>query len=212
MTNGSDPRRGIGPVISDLAPKLLLTLFAAGISALLIPWITGKWQDHKQQIELRTALASDMSRAYTGVVVNGGFVAGGLVYSGSTSKVVNTAASQSAWTTALHDWLVESGRLTAELTGRYPGQPITREWREFAAAVTAYMRIGSQQDPAERTALLAQEQAYVGARALEWPALRRNKGFKSDPRFRASYTRLGNWLIARGDRLVQEELTLDPRV
>jgi hypothetical protein len=61
------------------APKFFLTLIAAGISALLIPWITGRWQDHKQQLELRTALAGDTSSAYTSVIVTGRFVTGGLV-------------------------------------------------------------------------------------------------------------------------------------
>jgi len=207
-----DHAGGVRGALSDLAPKLVLTLFAAGISALVIPSITGKWQDRKQQIELRTSLASDMSRAYTDVIVNGRFVAGGLVYSGSTSKVKNTAAAQRVWTSALHDWLVESGRLTAELTGRYPDEDVARSWRRYVAAVTAYMRIGSQLDPEERLRLLAGERAYVGDRILDWSALTRNKEFKKDPKFRASYAALGESLIARGDRLVEEELTLDPRV
>ena len=88
---------GVRSAVSDLTPKLVLTLFAAGISALLIPWITGKWQNHKQQLELRTALASDMSRAYTDVIVNGRFVTRGLVYSGSTIDAVDRAASQTVW-------------------------------------------------------------------------------------------------------------------
>jgi hypothetical protein len=207
-----DHAGGIRGSLADLAPKLVLTLFAAGVSALVIPSITGKWQDRKQQIELRTSLASDMSRAYTDVIVNGRFVAGGLVYSGSTSKVENTAAAQRAWTSALHDWLVESGRLTAELTGRYPDDDIAPNWRRYVAAVTAYMRIGSQLDPDERERVLAAERAYVGDRVLDWSALTRNKGFKGDPKFRVNFAALGESLIARGDRLVEEELTLDPRV
>jgi hypothetical protein len=202
---------GIRSVMSDLAPKLVLTLFAAGISALLIPSITGRWQDHKQQLELRTALASDMSHAYTDVIVNGRFVTRGLVYSGSTVDAVNRAASQTVWSTALHDWLVESGRLTAELSGRYPGQPLTREWRGYVAAVSAYMQIGAGGVPAERLDALATARRYVGEGALDWDPLR-TKRPKSDLKFRASYTALGARLIAAGDRLVEEELTLSPRV
>jgi hypothetical protein len=201
----------LGGAVADLAPKLVLTIFAAAITALLIPWITGKWQDHKQQLELRTALASDMSRAYTDVIVNGRFVARGLVYSGSESNKVDRAASQTVWTTALHDWLVESGRLTAELSGRYPGHGITREWREYVAAVSAYMLIGAGGVPAERVEALATAREYVGENALAWGPLR-TKRPKSDLKFRASFTALGSRLIARGDTLVQEELTLDPRV
>jgi len=74
------------------------------------------------------------------------------------------------------------------------------------------MRIGSQLDPKEREKLLAAERAYLGDRTVGWPAPRRNKAFKKDPRFRASYAALGESLIARGDGLVEEELTLDPHV
>lgn len=197
---------------ADLGPKLFITLVAAGVSALLIPWITGKWQDHKQQLELRTALAGDMSRAYTSVIVTGRFVTGGLIYSGSTSKVKNTAVTQNAWTTAVHDWLVDSGTIQAQLTGRYGVDGIASEWRDYADAVTRYMRIGSQVAPSERALLLRRQRAYVRDPKLGWAALQRNRAFKSDPRFRASYAELGAWLLGRGDALVQEELRLDPRV
>jgi len=197
---------------ADIGPKLFITLVAAGVSALLIPWITGKWQDHKQQLELRTSLASDMSRAYTGVIVTGRFVTGGLIYSGSTSQVENTAATQTAWTTAVHDWLVDSGTIGAQLTGRYGVNGIASEWRDYAKAVTRYMRLGSQVALVDRALLLQEEKAYVGHASFAWSPLTRTKGFKNDPKFRASYTQLGAWLLGRGDALVQEELGLSPKV
>lgn len=187
---------------ADIGPKLFITLVAAGVTALLIPWITGKWQDHKQQLELRTSLASDMSRAYTSVIVTGRFVTGGLIYSGSSSKVENTAATQTAWTAAVHDWLVDSGTIEAELTGRYGPDGIAAEWRYFANAVTRYMRLGSQVARADRTLLLREEKAYVGRAPFAWSPLTRTKSFKNDPA----------WLLGRGDGLVQEELGLSPKV
>jgi hypothetical protein len=197
---------------ADIGPKLFITLVAAGVSALLIPWITGKWQDHKQQLELRTSLASDMSRAYTSVIVTGRFVTGGLIYSGSSSKVENTAATQNAWTAAVHDWLVDSGTIGAQLTGRYGAKGIASEWSTYVDAVTRYMRLGSQIAPADRTLLIQQEKAYIGRSSFSWVALTRTKSFKDDPAFRSSYTELGAWLLGRGDALVQEELGLSPKV
>ena len=196
----------------DVAPKLFITLVAAGVTALLIPWITGKWQDHKQQLELRTSLAGEMSRAYTNVIITGRFVTGGLVYSGSTSKVENAAYTQNAWTTALHDWLVESGTIGAQLTGRYGTTGIAAEWRDYAAAITNYMRLGSQVSRGERAQLLASEQAYVQDPHLAWPPLIRTARFKRDASFRKRYTELGAWLLGRGDAIVQKELTMSPRV
>ena len=208
----SAPQSRLSRIGGDLGPKLFITLVAAGVSALLIPWITGKWQDHKQQLELRTTLAGEMSRAYTSVIITGRFVTGGLVYSGSSSKVENVAATQQAWTGALHDWLVESGTIQAQLTGRYGTGGIAREWRDFSAAVTRYMRIGSQVAVVDRNELLAKQRAYVGPLQLGWPALGRASGFKKDPAFRAAYANLGAWLLGRGDALVEQELRLSPRV
>jgi hypothetical protein len=208
----AERRSRFAGLATDIGPKLFITLVAAGVSALLIPWITGKWQDHKQQLELRTSLASDMSRAYTSVIVTGRFVTGGLIYSGSSSKVENTAATQTAWTAAVHDWLVDSGTIEAQLTGRYGAKGIASEWRDYVAAVTRYMRLGSQVAPADRTLLLQEEKAYVGHASFRWEPLTRTKSFKNDPAFRASYTELGAWLLGRGDALVQEELGLSPKV
>ena len=208
----AERRSRLRALTADIGPKLFITLVAAGVSALLIPWITGKWQDHKQQLELRTSMASDMSRAYTSVIVTGRFVTGGLIYSGSNSQVENTAATQNAWTAAVHDWLVDSGTIGAQLTGRYGADGIASEWRDYANAVTRYMRLGSQVAPADRTALLREEKSYVGRAPFAWSPLTRTKGFKNDPAFRTSYTELGAWLIGRGDALVQEELRLSPKV
>jgi hypothetical protein len=146
------------------------------------------------------------------VIITGRFVTGGLVYSGSTSKAENTAYTQNTWTTALREWLVASGTLEAELTGRYGSDGIARTWLDYANAVTRYMRIGSQIPRAERTKLLAEERAYVYDHDLNWQPLNRVSGFKRDPAFRASYTNLGAWLLGRGDAIVQEELTMSPRV
>jgi hypothetical protein len=206
------PHGRLRSMLGDVGPKLFLTLVAAGVSALLIPWITAKWQDHKQQLELRTTLASDMSRAYTGVIVTGRFVTGGLIYSGSDSGKADTAASQNAWTGALHDWLVESGTIAAQLEGRYPESSIAAEWRDFSAAVTGYMRIGSHVAAGKRQQLLSDARAFLAGTRLDWQALRREKAFKDDPRFREAYAALGAGLMGRGDEIVQQELRLSPRV
>ena len=209
---GTPQRASLRSFGADVAPKLFVTLVVAGVTALLIPWITGKWQDHKQQLELRTSLASEMSRAYTSVIITGRFVTGGLVYSGSTSKVENAAYTQNAWTSALRDWLVASGTLEAELTGRYGPTGIARSWEDFANAITRYMRLGSQVGAAERAQLIALEQAYADDSNLRWLPLRRASHFKRAADFRQSYTELGAWLLGRGDAIVQHELTLSPRV
>ena len=136
----------------DVGPKLFITIVAAGITALLIPWITGKWQDHKQQLEVRTSLASDMSRAYTDVIASERFVAFGLVYSAG-KKEEQVATNVNAWLTSWHDWLVEAGTLGAQLTARYGVGGISTEWQEYIGAVSLYIRLGAEIPATERPAV-----------------------------------------------------------
>jgi hypothetical protein len=202
-------------IAADVGPKLFITIVAAGISALLIPWINGKWQDHKQQLELRTSIASDMSRAYTDVIASERFVAFGLVYSPG-GKQEQVATNVNAWLTAWHNWLVEAGTIDAQLTARYGVDGIASDWKGYIAAVAAYIRVGAEIPPAERPGLLDRLQGYLGARALDWSGLEHNatrtKKLKNYPDFKRSYTALGDRLLDRGDALVQEELQLTPRV
>jgi hypothetical protein len=198
-------------VAADVGPKLFITIVAAGISALLIPWITGKWQDHKQQLEVRTSLAADMSRAYTDVIASERFVAFGLVYSAG-KKQEQVAANVNAWLTAWHDWLVEAGTLGAQLTARYGVGGIATEWQEYIGAVSSYIRLGAEIPPAERPGLIAAAKRYVGGAQVDWIGLGHTKRLKTYPDFKTSYTALGNALLARGDALVQEELRLTPHV
>ena len=145
-------------IAADVGPKLFITIVAAGISALLIPWITGKWQDHKQQLEVRTSLAADMSRAYTDVIASERFVAFGLVYSAG-KREEQVATNVNAWLTAWHDWLVEAGTLGAQLTARYGVGGIATEWQEYIGAVSAYIRLGAEIPAAERPGLIAAAEA-----------------------------------------------------
>jgi hypothetical protein len=198
-------------IAGDVGPKLFITIVAAGITALLIPWITGKWQDHKQQLELRTSLAADMSRAYTDVVVSERFVAFGLVYSpGGKSEQIATNAN--AWLTAWHDWLVQAGMLDAELTARYGVGGIAGEWKQYISAVAAYVRLGAEIPPTDRPGLIKDEKIYLGEKAVDWSGLEHTKKLKTFPDFKVSYTVLGDRLLDRGDALVQEELRLTPHV
>ena len=207
---GAHGSRFLG-IVGDVGPKLFITIVAAGITALLIPWITGKWQDHKQQLELRTSMAADMSRAYTDVIASERFVAFGLVYSpGGKSEQIATNAN--AWLTAWHDWLVQAGTLGAELTARYGAGGIAGEWKQYTDAVAAYVRLGAEIPKADRPGLIDAEKAYLGRQAVDWSGLEHTRHLKTFPDFKASYTALGDRLLERGDALVQEELSLTPRV
>lgn len=204
-------RRRLSAFVGDVGPKLFVTAIAALITAVLIPRINAQWQDHKQQLELRTSLATDMSRAYTDVIMSERFVAFGLVYSSGT-RAEQVATNANAWRTAWHDWLVEAGTLGAQMTARYGVDGIAAEWKEYGAQVASYIRLGAEIPAADRTALIAGLKQTLGSDAVEWSGLEHTRRLKTHPDFKRAYTHLGEWLLARGDALVQEELRLSPRV
>jgi hypothetical protein len=74
------------------------------------------------------------------------------------------------------------------------------------------MRIGSQVAAGKRQQLLSDARSFLAGTRLDWQALRREKAFKDDPRFREAYAALGAGLMGRGDEIVQQELRLSPRV
>ncbi len=201
----------LGAFAADVGPKLFVTIVAAAITALLIPWITGKWQDHKEQLAVRTSLATEMSRSYTDVIASERFVAFGLVYSAGP-KQQQIAATANAWLTAWHDWLIQAGTLEAQLTARYGADGIASDWKHYTAAVAAYIRLGAEIPAADRTSLLSDLQRYLGVDAIDWSGLRHTKKLKTFPDFKRSYTALGNRLLERGDALAQQELRLTPHV
>jgi hypothetical protein len=205
------PSTRLGAIAADVGPKLFLTVVAAGITALLIPWINGKWQDHKAQIELRTTLATDMSRAYTDVITSERFVAFGLVYSAGGMKE-QVATNVNAWLAAWHNWLVEARTQGAQLTSRYGPDGIAAEWNEFIPAISAYIRLGAEISAADRRSLIALEKRYLGNDSVPWSGLQHLRALKRYADFKESYTALGDRLLDRGDRLVQKELRLSPRV
>jgi hypothetical protein len=207
-----DRRSGrLGSIAADVGPKLFLTVVAAGITALLIPWINGKWQDHKAQLELRTTLATDMSRAYTDVITSERFVAFGLVYSAGGRKE-QVATNVNAWLSAWHKWLVEARTEGAQLTSRYGPDGIAAEWNRYIPAVSAYIRLGAEIPEADRSSLIGFEKRYLGADSIEWRGLEHLRRLKRYADFKESYTALGDRLLARGDLIVQKELRLSPRV
>jgi hypothetical protein len=52
-----------------LSHPLTLVLVAGGISALIVPMLTQRWQDHQRQLDVQTALVSQMTQAATEFVV-----------------------------------------------------------------------------------------------------------------------------------------------
>ena len=199
----------LGSLWKSVAAPVVVTVLGAALTAFIAPRVTAEWQNHEKAIELRSALATQMTESFARAVVDARFVAMGLIYAPPNERLDTV---QGVWRDGLREWTISRSRIGAQLAARFPTSDIGRDWRQYAGAVTAYYRLSSQIPRAERYALIDSLRGYLGGRSVDWDALRRLSRFKDDRAFRTSYTALGERIVGRGDDLVGRVVTLDPVV
>ena len=125
-------------------------VFAAiisGVFALLVaflgPELARGWQTHDKRIQVRTAIATEMSRSFTRAIGAGQRVGDGLIYGPTGDPKANAAVVQAEYNRGLGQWRIDSGRLAAELAARYPGDPIGGAWCLYTAAEVKFFRLGA---------------------------------------------------------------------
>jgi hypothetical protein len=198
----------------------------AVIVAVLAPTLAQKWQNHAKRLEVRTTLATDMSKSFTLAVGAGQRVASGLIYGPTGNRRRNAAVVQAAYNSGLGQWQVDGGRITAELTSRYAGSPIIHDWKVYRLAVTRFYRLSAAIPGNQRGFFVRYVRKYYtnmqavpwAASALpavkptEWAALGKSKKFRKSLGFRRSYDKVSSSFLSLGDAFVAEMLTLRPQV
>ena len=206
-----DGPSGVAQLAEKLLTPVIVTVLGAMLTAVVVPRISERFQTKQQQLDVRTALASDMSGAFANALLRSRFVARGAIYAPSTDKVVQKAATQAEFNSMLKDWTIANAELNAQLSARYAGGLLALDWRKYGRAVEGYVRLSG--DPPERPQILDDLKTYVdGGVAPDWSALQRRSGFKRDKRYLAAYDMLGRFLLARGEALVERVLDVQPRV
>jgi hypothetical protein len=128
----------------------MVAIVGAALTATVVPLLTREWQKNEKQLNLKTALATDMSQAFTNALGAGRRIGTGLVYAPTADRAQNKAVIQGEYDRGLGKWQVDRERLAAELFARYrgdligePGSPIVSEWRSYARAVEQFYRLGA---------------------------------------------------------------------
>jgi hypothetical protein len=154
---------------------LIVAVVAAGLTATVVPLLTREWQKNEKQLNLKTTLATDMSRSFTNAIGAGRRIGTGLIYApvveqaGKDKAVIraeNKAVTQGEYNRGLGQWQVDRGRLAALLFARYRddtiiehGNPIVSEWRSYANAVEDFYRLGADIGR-DRPAVIKELQRY----------------------------------------------------
>jgi hypothetical protein len=191
------------------------------------PMVAQKLQNHEKSLEVKTTLATDMSKSFTMAVGAGQRVASGLIYGPTGDRHKNGAVVQGAYNAGLGRWQVDGGRIGAQLSARYKKNPIIGEWRRYRLAVTRFYRLSALVPGDERRSFVRGVQQYFkrmrgipwaaaavpGRRTVvNWQALRQIRNFKKSKAFRRTYDRVSATFLSLGDAFVQETLNLKPEV
>jgi hypothetical protein len=211
----------------------VLVAIISGVLALIVavwvPRLTQAYQDHAKRLQVETSLATDMNRSLTMALGAAQRVGLGLALNpvlGDPQR--NAAAIQHDYNDGLARWRVNSGRVTANLSARYPGEAgagVVGLWRSYVRAVTQFYRLGAVIPRFERSELLKNLRSYIDAveqptalgpkipdTSIKWDALGRLKQFRKSLVFRTNYNTLNDKLLALGEGYVQLLLTLKPVV
>lgn len=230
----SRPARGaqvIHGVKWTLSAPVVVALVTAALTATVVPFLTREWQNHEKRINLKTAIAVDMSRSTANAIGAGRRVGTGVVYAVTADPRVNRAVIQDAYNRGLGQWQVDTGRLSAQLLARFGGREIVDDWRHFAQAVELFYKLGAVIPAEDRGRFVRSLRHYLttgpsvneGRWASVWPALldrpsaKERRGNLKEFRakqltFRRKYAQVADRLLLVGNQLVEELLTLNPKV
>ena len=193
----------------------------------IVPTLTAKSQNHEKRLEVKTTLATDMSKSFTMAVGAGQRVASGLIYGPTGDRHKNAAVVQGAYNAGLGRWQVDGGRIGAELAARYKKDPIIGEWRRYRLAITRFYHLSALVPGDERRSYVRGVQRYLermrgipwsassvpGKRTfVNWNALKQVRGFMQSRTFRQTYNQIATAFLSLGDAFVQETLSLRPEV
>jgi hypothetical protein len=206
-----------------VAAALLSGAFAI-VVGLAAPMLARTWQNHEKALEVRTTLATDMSKSFTMALGASQRVASGLVYEPTGDRDRNAAVVQAAYNAGLGRWQIDGGRITAELSARFTGNDIVHEWSLYRLAVARFYRLSAVLPADDRPYLIGYVRSYLdhmktvpwAASALPqnvgWDVLQKNKRFSRSLAYRRTYDKLSASFLSLGDALVGEVLTLHPEV
>jgi hypothetical protein len=218
------PRGPLAFLHSPTVATALLGAFVTAIGWFIVPTVSRMAQNHEKSLEVRTTLATDMSKSFTMAVGAGQRVASGLIYGPTGDRNRNAAVVQSAYNEGLGRWQVDGGRIAAALSARYTGNGIVTRWQAYRLAVTRFYRLSAAIPAYDRQKFVGYVKSYFdemkkvswappAIRAqIDWNGLRQSKGFRKSRTYRQAYDEVSTAFLSLGDAFVERVLTLHPEV
>jgi hypothetical protein len=219
-----EKRHGLGGLLQSAVAATLLSGLVALAAALVGPMVARSWQNRDQSLEVKTTLATDMSRSFTQAVGAGQRVASGLIYGPTGNRQRNAAVFQAAYNAGLGQWQIDAGRIGAELAARYDDRTFIVQWKRYKNAVTRFYRLSAALSAGDRSSYVNRTWSYLTQMkrvpwagtavsvAVDWKALYQTRKFRKSARYRRAYDKVSSVFLSLGDAFVDEMLKLHPEV
>src|SRR5690242_11965363 len=183
-----------------LAHPFVIAVVIAVLVNFLIPSFTRRWQDHQKALEIKTGLVSDMGESISNAVMNGRFIAAGLVSRSSSDP----RADQRAFNDGYRAWTTSNASIGAKIEA-YFGNDLGTQWRKFGNVVTDYFQLSAtpgrgRAEQVQEIRTYSELQSFVQLSSADRRALVKSN---TSARFENAYGQLGQALLFRGDELVQ---------
>jgi hypothetical protein len=142
------------------AHPLTLLLVGAALTNYLIPRLTSRWQDRQNEVQLKTALVSEISDASLDMLI-------------SVQYAEMGAASQTTddYDNANRRWETARMRIAARLQGYFQDEPLQAQWRALAEVISSAYALSGTHDPGFREWRIAQLKSLLPGAAVNWDTL-----------------------------------------
>ena len=142
-----------------LAHPLLLLIIGALISALLVPWLTQRWQNHQKKLELKSDLVSQISESVVNIVM-------AVLYAVLGTK----SLTPEKYDEAFRDWQIRQAVIGSQIRAYFPRE-IGDEWGAYSKIVTNFYELSGADNVPFVKERLGEIRKYFSKSKVDWDTL-----------------------------------------
>ena len=119
-----------------LSHPFVLLIIGAGISGLLIPPITNQWQNHQKELELKTDLASQISKAVANIIIASRLI-----------QIPTFAYSNPSYANTVEQWEESKASIGSQIEAYFSDKQLKQKWDNLSSAITEFSNLNAALSP-----------------------------------------------------------------
>ena len=119
-------------IAKALGHPLMLLIIGAIISSLIIPYYTRQWQDYQKELELKTDIAGEISKAISNIII--------------TARLVQNPGftNQMDFGSASVNWEISKAFIGSKIQSYFPNPQIRQDWKNLSNALTEFVQLNAK--------------------------------------------------------------------